>query len=501
MIQRQMVIAGFLLLGITAGRYLVNPYAATTPGYASEIDESDRAYDQLRVATDLSQAFRHVATALRPSVVNISTTSAPRNVTIRQHALPSIPDEFRPFFRDFEQRFSTLDVPRQIPGKRGLGTGIVIREDGHILTNYHVVNGADEILVTLSDDSVHDASVVGNDPETDLAVLKIGATGLQPVRWGDSGSAAVGEWVVAIGSPFGLEQTVTAGIISALGRENVGVSSYEDFIQTDAAINPGNSGGPLVNLNGELIGINTAIASRNGQYNGIGFAIPGSMASQIADSIMDSGQVQRGFLGVSIQDLDNGLAASFQYDDDHGVLVADVVPQGPADQAGIQTGDIVRAIDGHTMSSGMQLKRYAATLQPGQSATMDLYRDGQSLTLSVIAGTRDLESLASTGGSRGNIEDTEPLGISVRPLSDIADGAARESGSAGVVVERVRPGSMAWQSGIRPGDVISDLNGDRVDSPDEWQLAVSRANLAAGVRLRVHRKGLSHFLFLQQSVK
>ena len=299
------IISLFTVMVVTG--VLTWPNVVSQATYAIERGQAEASHSQLAAASDLSQAFRHVARLLRPSVVSVSSV---KRVQVNQPQVrpfnSDVPDELRRFFGgdDFFDRFffEAPPAPRGFE-QHGLGTGVIVRDDGYILTNNHVVQGADEVKVTLSDERQFTAEVVGTDKATDLAVLKIEADGLYAAQLGDSNELAVGEWVLAVGSPFGLEQTVTAGIVSAVGRANVGITDYEDFIQTDAAINPGNSGGPLVDLRGEVIGINTAIASRNGGYQGIGFAIPSSMARQVMESIIEDGQVSRGYLGALIQDL------------------------------------------------------------------------------------------------------------------------------------------------------------------------------------------------------
>ena len=321
---------GLAMCGVTALGLINNPGLFANLTYAAEAGKAFAAKEQLAMAKDLSQAFQHVADALKPSVVSISSAKKVRTMSMRsRNPFSDLPPELRHFFGNgmFDQleRFEQIQ-PREGLVQNGLGTGVVISSDGYIVTNNHVIADADEVTVTLSNDKSYDAEVIGTDKKSDLAVLKIDATDLVPAQLGNSERLRVGEWVLAIGSPFGLTQTVTAGIVSATGRQNVGVADYEDFIQTDAAINPGNSGGPLVNLRGEVVGINTAIASRSGGYMGVGFSIPSDMVKQVTDSIIDSGEVERGWLGAAIQDVSEDLAASFGYDESDGVLVGDVMP-------------------------------------------------------------------------------------------------------------------------------------------------------------------------------
>jgi serine protease Do len=496
-------IAFLLLATLMAGGYFAYPKFVTSNAYAQATQESDIAIEQLRTANDLSQAFKHVAKALKPSVVSISTESKPRNVSVRGFRVPSkpsMPFDLSPFFgNDIFQQFQSFEVPRTIPGKQGLGSGIVVRDDGHILTNHHVIKGAETIKVSLSDDRTYDATVIGSDPETDLAVLKIEATGLQPVQWANSDAAEVGEWVMAVGSPFGLNQTVTSGIISALGRDDMGITNYENFIQTDAAINPGNSGGPLVNLKGELLGINTAIASRSGSYNGIGFAIPASMANRVMTSILDDGKVSRGYLGVMIQDLDEDLAASFNFEGD-GVLVGDVVPDGPGANGGLQAGDIVTTLNGQAMANANQLRNSVADLDPDSNVNLEVVRNGSVVNLAVQLGTRDMTQLASfQHGSDSSTSAKSKLGLSVEaPNADLRN-SLNISIDGGVVVNEVDSTSMAAQVGVQRGDLIVSINGTEVNSLSDYDEAMATANLASGVRMRVYRDGGTRFVFMKSS--
>ncbi|MFK7768091.1 MAG: DegQ family serine endoprotease [Mariniblastus sp.] len=489
-----------LLAALMAGGYFAYPRFVTNSTYAQEQQASGIAYEQLKTANNLSDAFKHVAKALRPSVVSISTESKPLNVAIQQFRSPLMPFGLSPFFEDKNlQSFQSFKVPEQLPGKQGLGSGMIVRSDGHILTNHHVIKGAAKINVTLSDDRTYSAKVVGSDPETDLAVLKIDASGLQPVEWADSESAEVGEWVVAIGSPFGLNQTVTSGIISAMGRDDMGIASYENFIQTDAAINPGNSGGPLVNLKGELLGINTAIASRSGAYNGIGFAIPSSMANRVMNSIVDHGKVARGYLGVMIQNLEEGLASSFSFDGE-GVLIGDVVPGGPGEQGGLQPGDIVTQLNDKPISSSSELRNRVADLAPGSTVKMEVVRNGSVMSFSINLGLRDQAKLASYRSGSGDSSDSASkieLGLSVQSLTGDVKLKLNSEFDRGVVITDADSSGLAWQAGIREGDIIVSINNQAIDSISDFEQAMDSVDVSKGVRLRVHRDGVTRFVFLK----
>ena len=490
-------IALLLLATLMAGGYMYPKYA-TTVAYAQAAQESELAYDQLQTVTNLSGAFKHVAKALKPSVVSISTEAKPRNISIQQFKVPAMPFGLGPFFSDdVLKRFQSYTVPGVMPGKQGLGSGIIVQSDGHILTNHHVIKDANRISVTLFDERSYDARVIGSDPETDLAVLKIEADNLQAVEWADSDMAEVGQWVVAVGSPFGLNQTVTTGIISALGRDDMGITSYENFIQTDAAINPGNSGGPLVNLKGELLGINTAIASRNGANNGIGFAIPASIANRVMTNIIDDGKVSRGYLGVMIQDLTDDLAASFDYDGS-GVLIGDVVPDGPGDRSGIQSGDIVTMLNGSAMTSSKKLRNSVASLDPNSTVDLKVVRNGSVLNLKVKLGLRDATQLASWSKPAAKERELE-IGIFVGEATAQIRGRLNVSVDGGVVVTQVEPDSMASRVGIQAGDLILSLNGVDVNTLSDFSNAINTADLAEGVRMRVHRSGGTRYVFMKSS--
>lgn len=467
--------------------------------YAVEVGQAQAAPEQLAVANDISHAFRQVAKALGPSVVSISSTKRFEPTRRSNPRLESrIPDEFRGFFDDdaFE-RFFEFQIPERGFEQQGLGSGVIVSEDGYILTNHHVAGDADEVNVTLSDGRQFRADIVGSDKGTDIAVLKIDADDLKPAELGKSATLEVGEWVLAIGSPFGLDHTVTAGIISAKGRANVGITDYEDFIQTDAAINPGNSGGPLVNLRGEVVGINTAIATRSAGYMGVGFAIPSEMASHVMHNIIDKGFVTRGWLGAMIQDLNEDLANSFRFDSTKGVLIGDVVSDSPADKAGLRSGDIVTEFNGETMESANELRNAVAATSPETSAELEVFRNGEHKSLSVRIGQLDDEKLASLtdGSSRESADD---LGITVETLTPHqASQFDANSDTDGVVVTNVAPGSLAARVGIERGDVVVAVGGDLTGSVDEFRNAMSKQDLKSGIRLQLMRDGMKRFVFVR----
>jgi serine protease Do len=441
---------------------------------------------------ELSRAFVEVARTVRPSVVAVTSVS-----TVQA---PSFGSPFDFFFRG---------VPRPEGGRQqrrqGIGSGVIIDTRGFVLTNNHVVQDADELKVVLGDDRELEAEVVGTDPNTDLAVIKIKdakvAQTLQPATLGDSDALEVGEWVMAVGSPFGLRQTVSAGIISAVSRGRVGIADYEDFIQTDAAINPGNSGGPLVSLNGRVIGINTAIASQTGGYQGVGFAIPISMARTVMKQLIEHGEVVRGYLGVYITDVSEELAKSFNYPAKGGALVQDVSPDGPAAKAGLKPGDIVTKRDGKQVTDTVVFRNAIAATKPGTTVSLHVWREGKEQELKV-----KLEELPNDQGRSARRAPSGPgrSGTSGRglQLSDLTPELKRRLGAqveSGAVVVGVAPGSAAEGAGLAPGDVIVQIGDQVVKNASDTARLLNRANPAAPLRLRVVREGRGLFVILPPS--
>ena len=423
----------------------------------------------LAIITQPSQAqffnrpdsFADLAEDLSPSVVNISTSTT---VTERGDGFdfpfpPGSP--FEEFFRDLPNR----DRERQA---QALGSGFIISEDGVVVTNNHVIDQADEIRVTLANDRSFAATLLGRDPKTDIAVLKIepGDEDLQPVVFGDSDNMRVGDWVLAIGNPFGLGGSVTAGIISARGRD-IGSGPYDDFIQTDAAINRGNSGGPLFNLEGEVIGINTAIFSQTGGSVGVSFAISSNLASNVVSQLRDFGQTRRGWLGVFIQEITPEIAESFDLDSEKGALVSSVHGDSPAEEAGLQAGDVVLSFDGKDIDAMRNLPRIVAESTIGEELPLVILRDGRQLELTVTLGVLEeaeeaglLTRNANTDNGGGGGDDREPssidrLGIEIATINDALRSQYNlEDDAEGVVVVAVDSGSTASDVGIRPGDII-----------------------------------------------
>jgi len=386
-----------------------------------------------------------LASKLKPAVVNVSTKRTEGQPAMRSPFGPG--DPFERFFRDFG------DQPQPKRSVRSMGSGFIINADGHILTNNHVVDGATDITVKLSDGREMTAKVVGRDPKTDLALLKVDAAGLPTIALGDSSELKVGEPVMAIGNPFGLEQTVTTGIVSATGRV-IGQGPYDDFVQTDASINPGNSGGPLINGRGQAIGINAAIFSQTGGSVGIGFAIPSNLAKTVVTQLADSGHVSRGWLGVSIQSLTPELAKSFGLSETAGALVANVMDDSPAMKAGIKAGDIITDYDGHKVARSEALPRLVAETPAGREVPVTVLRDGKTVKLSAKVTKLDEpdQKVASDASEKGK------LGVAVEPVTPAIAKDLGLKTARGVVVRRVQDGSRAANAGIQTGDVILEVD-------------------------------------------
>ncbi len=421
------------------------------------------------------------------SVVNIKSTKV-----LRRRVQPMLRD---PFFEWFFGRQFPRTPPREYV-ERSLGSGVIVKKDGIVLTNNHVVEGATEIEVVLADKRSFRAKVVGTDDKTDLAVLRLqgDVSSLEPLPIGDSDSLRLGETVLAIGNPFGLGHTVTEGIVSAKGRANIGITDYEDFIQTDAAINPGNSGGALVNLRGELVGINTAILSKTGSYAGIGFAIPSNMARRIMTSILEHGHVTRGWLGVYIQDVTPEMAEALGLDHPTGALVSDVSPNSPAQRAGLQPGDVILALDGKPVDSAGHLRNEVASRGSGAKVDLEVLRDNKKIHVGVVLGT--LPSEAGAGKSRGEGGETGLAGLRVAPLDrDLREQfGISDDVRHGLVVLQVEPGSPADEAGLRPGDVLVAAGKHRLRTEDDLRAAVRRHRT---ILLRVHRGDRTFFTALR----
>ena len=476
-----------------------SPEAAASPASPRHLPQPALA---LAAAGGGATSIADVTARVMPAVVNISTS---RVVHGRQGPGGS-PFESDPFFRQF--------FGDRMPGGHGrggegegmprdrreqsLGSGVIVSPQGIVLTNNHVVDHADDIRVTLSDQRELRARVVGSDPKSDVAVLKLeGKVGeLTALPWGDSNRLRLGDVVLAVGDPFGVGETVTMGIVSAKGRANMGILDYEDFIQTDAAINPGNSGGPLVDMEGKLVGITTAILSQSGGYQGVGFAIPSSMARPIMESLVKTGKVQRGFLGVAIQDLTPDLAHSLGIDSPRGALVSDVTAGSPAARSGLARGDVVVGFNGQEVDSAGRFRNLVASAAVGGTVKIDVLRNGRKVALSAVLG--EAPRTAAAGGERGSEGQGPMAGVAVADL----DASARQRFDVGrdvrqgVVVTEVAPDSPAAEAGLRPGDVILEVNRERVASAGRFG-ELSRGS-AERALLLVQRGGVTTYIVLRK---
>ena len=463
-------------------------YAGTKGGNLSLAD-----YPPLTpsAGNDPSPLFTRVAKLVIPSVVTLSTEKV---VKVPKES-PFFENPFKDFFGDefFRQFFGS--PPGGELRQRALGSGVIVTKDGYILTNNHVVEGADKITVTLADDRQFPAKLIGRDPKTDVAVVKIEGKNLPAARLGDSDKIEVGEWVLAIGSPFSkeLKNTVTAGIISAKGRSNVGLAKYEDFIQTDAAINPGNSGGALVNMRGEVIGINTAIETRTGTFAGIGLAIPINMAKAVMEQLITKGKVVRGYLGVTIQTIDATMAKALKLPRPGGVIVASVVPDSPADKAGFKRGDIILEMNGKPIKGATELSIKVAKTAPGTKVSFTVLRGKKKLTL-----TARLEELPGEEVSaKPSPEVSYELGIKVQTLTPELARRLGYTGEEGVVVTEVRPGSIAYYQGIRRGDLIKEINRIPIRSVRDYKRVMRKVKPGDTILILLRRGDTTVYLAIE----
>jgi len=443
---------------------------------------------------EFSDAFAELAARVKPGVVAVKTEKVV--------SIAGVADRFRGTpFEDFFGSHPFFRMPSQ-PHKElqeGLGSGVIVSEEGYILTNNHVITGrdrngvADKITVELVDRRTFEAKVVGRDPLTDLAVLKIDGGDLPTVPYGDSDALRVGEIVVAVGNPFGQLHTVTSGIVSAVGRSGIGLARYEDFIQTDAAINPGNSGGALVNTRGEVMGINTAIASRSGGYQGIGFAVPINMARKIMAKLIEDGEVRRGFLGILPQDIDKDIASALGLRPYQGVLVGEVVVDKPAEKAGIEVGDVILEVDGEKLESADELRHRIADIEPGTAVKLRVLREGRERAIKVKLG----ELVQGQVAARSVPQQEEKFGLRVQELTDELARQLKYEGERGVVVVEVRPGSAADRAGLERGDLVQEVNRRPVESVRDFQKAIGETEGKETILLLVRRGEYTQFVALR----
>jgi serine protease Do len=472
---------------------LVGSRAWTSYMHVPSVAAAPTAPTQVGIMT----SFAPIVEKDMPAVVNISSSKVVRN-----NPNEAFQFQMDPFFRQFFGDNFGRQFRAPAPGKQyehSLGSGVIVKPDGYLLTNNHVVDGASDITVTLSDKREYKAKVVGTDSKTDLAVLKVDAKDLPTLAFADSSKMRVGDVVLAMGEPFGLEQTVTMGIISAKGRSGLGIEEVEDFIQTDAAINPGNSGGPLVDSRGDMIGINTAIVNHgSGGNQGVGFAVPANMARAVMDQVLEHGKVIRGYMGVLPQDITPAMAKAFHLTTTRGVLMGNVTAGSPAAQAGIQQGDVILEMNGEKLEDSNQLRLKVAMTPPGSTVQLKLLRDGSEHTVSVKLmemPNQAAQRERSNGGGGGASSALD--GVSVDDLSSQALRELNLPGTTkGVVVTDVADGSPAAMAGLRPGDVIQEVDRTRVTSVNDFNGALRRSS-GHTVLLLVNGGGTTRYIAIE----
>ncbi len=476
------------LISLVVGLGISGSFDWLSPSRAIDlVAEGGSANPEVRSQGQLPD-FVALAKKIRPVVVNISTTQISEGRGQREFGNPFGDDDP---FSEFWRRFFGGPMPRGPQRQRSLGSGFIIDADGSILTNNHVVENAQKIVVKLSDDREYDAKVIGRDPKTDIAVIKIDAKrALVAASLGDSDRLEVGEWVMAIGNPFGLDSTVTSGIVSGTGR-HIGQGPYDNFIQTDASINPGNSGGPLINLRGEVIGINTAIFSRTGGNIGIGFAIPINLAKELLPQLRGKGKVTRGYLGVLIQRVTPEIAESLGMDQPRGALVANVSKEGPAEKAGVKIGDVIVEFDGREVKDSGELPIIVARTPVDKKVQLKILRERKEVPLTVVVGELKDEEVVASVPEKGE------LGLTVQKVTpQIAESLGLER-AEGLVVTAVEPGSAADEAGIRRGDVILQVDQRPVRSVDDLKKVLTAAKKGKGVLFLVRRGENTLFLALK----
>lgn len=485
LIKKYTVAVLFSIIGLISGLGISSGLNIHAAAYSEE-RISKEAID---ILSKMNEAMAEVTAAVKPAVVNISTT---RTVKTRGLANPLFND---PFFRQFFGH--AFDEPRQYK-QASLGSGVIVDKSGYILTNNHVVKDADEIKIKLADGREFKGKVIGTDPKTDIAVIKINSDHLPVVKIGDSDKLRVGERVFAVGNPFGLSQTVTSGIVSATGRANVGIADYEDFIQTDAPINPGNSGGALINVRGELVGINTAIFSTSGGYQGIGFAIPSNMAKVVMKGLVTNGRIIRGWLGVSIQAVTPELAKQFGVKGENGVIVTEVAEKSPASKIGIRRGDVITGYDGKEVKDPSNLRIMVADTTPNRDVPIQLVRNGKTETLHAVIAempTQMQKPLESSAESFDNVFK----GVHVRGITpELRQELNVPNRISGVIVSDVAEGSPAGIA-LAANDIIVEIDRKQVESVADFDAAASKVKSGQGVLLLVYRNGSTLYITLSPS--
>ncbi len=498
-IKTRLTLVFTLIIGMIAGIVLAAHFNLLP--HLDAADNKPAKTPHIETAENLQSAFVQVSDAVKPSVVNISTS---RTVKMgNTFGFNMDDDQMKQFFGDdfFDRFFGGPRGKSPDYKQQSLGSGFVIRADGYILTNNHVVDDADDIKVKFNgDEKEYVAKLVGKDPTTDLAVIKIeGKKNLKEVPLGDSDKLRVGEWAIAIGNPFGFESTVTAGIVSALSR-TIGQGPYDNFIQTDAAINPGNSGGPLVNIRGEVIGVNTAIYSQSGGYMGIGFAIPINMARDIFEKLIESGHVSRGYLGITFNDIDEKLARQFDLKKPTGVLISQVLEDSPAEKAGLKEEDIIIRLNDVEITSGKQLQREVAKINAGTKVKVTVLRKGDEKTVTVKLGERPSEdSMAGIGGgeNEGSSASAKSLGLELKTLTKDLKRQIGAKADSGALVTDVKPDSPAGDAEFARGDIIVKADRKPVESADDFLEIMKKAKSGEEVLIVVERQKYNKFLVIK----
>lgn len=507
--------AGMLTWGVAGWqRGAVGQEARESKVAASRNIEPERGSDKASVseAKTLSRAFRKAAEMVSPAVVTISSKTKAQ--PIRRQQAPGMPKGANPFkgtpFEDFfnghDFNFNGREFGGMQPRREGMGSGVIVDKSGIIVTNNHVVDGADEVTVKLADGREFKAEDIKTDPQTDLAVLRIKGAGTLPAAaLGDSDELEIGDWVIAIGNPFGLDHTVSAGIISGKGRE-LESTSRAKFLQTDAAINPGNSGGPLADLNGEVVGINTAIASSNGSFAGIGFAIPSNTVKWVMQQLIKHGSVERAYLGVAIGEVNRELAEKFGVERGEGVLVSEVFPDSPAAAAGVKEGDVIIRFEDHKVHSPRDLQERVERMPAGSQGSLEVVRDGKVRTLTVTAkplpknfGLAQRRHQNDEGDSNTQTAESSKLGLQVSDMTSEQAESLGFKGFNGVLISKVESDSPAAEQGLQEGMLVMKIGKKTVKNVEEFEAAVKGESLKDGVLLLVRTKAGNRFVVLQQN--
>jgi len=486
-----------ILIGVMAGVILTaNLNWGNKTRAGSDSEARVKLEEKMAAMAEFSEGFSAVADYVTPSVVTVETE---RTVKVRTYDPFGGMDPFGDFFGgdDFFRRFfGPRNDQQQERRIDGLGSGVIVSEDGYVITNNHVIADVDKIKITLSTGKQYDGKLIGRDPRTDIAVIKIDEKELKALKLADSDKLKVGQWVIAVGNPFSksLSHTVTAGIVSGKSRSQVGFDTDVDFIQTDAAINPGNSGGALVNMNGELVGINTAILSNTGGYQGIGFAIPSNTAKNIMEQLIKSGKVVRGYVGISMQDVDEQLAKAMNLKSTKGALVAQVVKDSPAERAGVKQGDVIIKIDGKEVDGMASVRKMIVSKKPGTDVELTVIRDGKEMKLTVTLGEAPSE-IAAASEDTGPNESIKRLGMDVATANaDLAGKYGLNAGEKGVIITSIDKNGPAFRGGLREGDLIKRVGKDDITNVREYTTAVNKVKPGETVLFLINRKGNSLFI-------